>query len=178
MPTVFEDFVQRDKDGNIINGGILPYLAYMQSNGKTDASQKALEYTLEYVYSSPDVLRGFIDSLVTKIIDSLNDNSALFGIVKKIEHFVVVIDEANVYARKNTDSDAGNSNIGGCEKLSELISSSGEKRGLLTKFAQLIGTIRKFHVSIFSGTNFSVDVGGIIQSALGKTEAKIDLVKI
>ncbi|KAF0974265.1 hypothetical protein FDP41_006875 [Naegleria fowleri] len=72
----------------------------------------------------------------------------------------------------------GNSNIGGCEKLSEIISSSGEKRGLLTKFAQLIGTTKKFHVSIFSGTNFSVDVGGIIQSALGKTEAKIDIVKI
>ncbi|KAF0972574.1 hypothetical protein FDP41_008823 [Naegleria fowleri] len=178
MPTVFEDFVQRDKDGNIINGGILPYLAYMQSNGKTGASQEALEYALEYVYSSPDVLKAFIAKLVTKIIKSLNDNSALFGIVKKIEHFVVVIDEANVYARKNTDSDTGISKTGGCEKLSELISSSGEKRGLLTKFAQLIGTIEKFHVSIFSGTNFSVDVGDIIQSALGKTEAKIDIVKI
>ncbi|KAG2374098.1 hypothetical protein C9374_011177 [Naegleria lovaniensis] len=167
-PNVFEDFVQRDKDGNIVNGGILPYLAYMQSNGKTNASEEALDYALKFVYSNPEILKKFISNLVKEIIHSLNDNSTLFGIVKKIEYFVVVIDEANVYAGNNT----------GSEKLSELISLSGEKRGLLTKFAQFIGAIEKFHVSIFSGTNFSVDVGSIIQSNLGKTEAKIDIEKI
>ncbi|KAG2389199.1 hypothetical protein C9374_014599 [Naegleria lovaniensis] len=167
-PTVFEDFVQRDKDGNIATGGILPYLAYMQSNGKTDTSLEALLYSLKYVYSSPCVLKAFIAKLVNKIIRSLNDNSALFGIVKKIENFIVVIDNANVYSSENT----------GSNNLSELISLSGEKTGLLTKFGQCIDTIPEFHLSIYSGTNFSIDEGKIMQSSLGKTEAKIDIEKI
>ncbi|KAG2388960.1 hypothetical protein C9374_014360 [Naegleria lovaniensis] len=167
-PNVFKYFVQRDRNENIVKGGILPYLAYMQSNGNTNASEEALNYALKFGYSNPEILKSFVAILVNKIIRSLNDNSALFGIVKKIEYFIVVIDEANVYAGNNSGSD----------NLSELISLSGEKRGLLTKFAQSIGVIENFHLSIFSGTNFSVDVGSIIQSALGKTEAKIDVGRI
>ncbi|KAG2373533.1 hypothetical protein C9374_011996 [Naegleria lovaniensis] len=168
-PTVFENFVQRDRDGNILTGGILPYLAYKQSNGNTDTSFDALTYAEQYVYTSPDDLKAFVATLVNKIIHSLNDNSALFGIVKKIEKFIVVIDDAKLYASEN---------LLHCTNLSELTSLNGEKRGLLARFAQVIASIEQFHLSIFSGTNFSVNVESIIQSTLGKTKAKIDTVKI
>ena len=52
--------------------------------------------------------------------------------------------------------------------------SGNNTRGLLPILTQTIANNTMFHMSLFCGTNFTVDVGTIIQSsALLKTQAKI-----
>ena len=48
----------------------------------------------------------------------------------------------------------------------------------MTNITQLLANIDAFNLSIFSGTNFSVDVGSIIQSTVGKSEASIKIHRI